>query len=318
MTVISGIKFMEHNGIIVSDEQASYGVRKSDISTKVEVYRINGEDAGDLMFTGGTGASDFLYDVENQFSRGLEDADEVNGLSVLDLLGRITHHLKRQYVDGYLREKFGISETEFQLGMKQIDHDSARPISEQNMAKYHQFIDNNGGEIQQLLNSAFLSLVFSEGKVDLYRVGTNIPKPMPVSTPFETLGSGADIADYEISSFFERIDRDRRENLSPIEALSILLHATERASARNIGVGGIPQIAILYEGEVVEPSPDSSKLATEIVKGYKRGFLHEEFHDLALKNLILEKGEVRPIEEAMWNESTSREDLSKLLRGYNI
>ncbi len=143
---------------------------------------------------------------------------------------------------------------------------------------------------------------------------------MPISRPYSSIGSGEDIADEELYSFFERVPREERENINPVKGLCALLNATERASAINIGVGGTPSIRILGKKgkkvEVISPPENASRLAIEIVKGTRRNYLSEEFEEEAIKQLLFRGKDFQTIEKEMWAAAKNKDKLSLMLRGY--
>src|SRR3989338_921187 len=115
--------------------------------------------------------------------------------------------------------------------------------------------------------------------------------------------------------------RDKRTNISPVEGLAALLHATERASVRNQGVGGTPMVALLQERNVITPPEDSCKHAVELVKGARSGYLRPEFRNEALIALMYQNRDFAIIEPEMWKEAETlgkSRELGLMLRGYKV
>ena len=309
MTVISGMKVNNADGILVADEQTSYGSRKSNIAVKLDSFELDNKN---LVITGGTGASDILYNITSDLKEGLKkDLTNLKGKDIIDNLSSYAKYNKRAYLNAHLQDKYGISENEFQSGMNR----NGTPISPNLIQTYTSIVESHGGEMANLFQSTFLSLALTDNSLELYRLSMNNSHPMPIARPYETVGSGSDIADYIISSYLESIPREERENISKIDGISTLLDATYKASLKNAGVGGTPLIAIVNNGKIITPTQYASKLASEIVQGSQKGYLNKEFQQEALKSLLYDNGDVDIVEKAMWKDTKDNQmKLSRLLR----
>ncbi len=316
MTVISGMIFNEREGALVADEQASTHERKYDISTKIHELL---DEKGAIALMGGSGASDVLYDVVCRTSDYLQRNKEkiFGGRSIAAAAGEIMSQVKRQYIDGYLKNLFGISEAEFHTGLRSLPDGTKVPIHDSLMRRYHQIIEGHDSGFNPLINNAFIVLTY-DGKIQLFRVSMGLENPIPTERPYDAIGTGADKADDSLSDFFEDTSRDERKNTNKITGLSTLLYATERASVRNVGVGGTPYIKIIDGGKVITPNEANSRLAAEIVRGTKRGHLPQEFEREALEALLYNNGNFETFEKAIWEKATNKEKLSLLLRRYKV
>ena len=130
------------------------------------------------------------------------------------------------------------------------------------------------------------------------------------------MGSGQETANEILTEFYKDLDWDKRAKIDPLEGLSMLLYATDQASQHHIGVGGTPQLRAILGGKVVEPSERNSRLAAEIVRGEKKGYLPPEFSREALDTLVCKSGDFEAVEQEMWNQVKDKRAFGLFLRGY--
>lgn len=322
MTVISAMKFNKKEGAIVADEQSSNTgtLRKQDLATKVHV--LESKEQGVLGIMGGSGASDVLYDtyltVQECLAVNQGKIKSKNELTTV--IGKMMSNVKRKYINGYLQNLFGLSETEFLMGYKINPDETKTPIHESWMQRYSRIISGSSEEqLTGFLNNVFLILASDAQGVELYYASMALANAYPISRPYEAIGSGSDMADSELYSFFESLPREERDHIPPVKGIAALLTATDKASTRNIGVGGTPFIYIVKDGKIL-PSPheNNTRLAVEIVRGTRKGYLSPDFELSALNTLVYEGGDFKSVEKEMWKESKNPDQLSLLLRSYKV
>ncbi|MBW3015471.1 hypothetical protein KY330_03555 [Candidatus Woesearchaeota archaeon] len=318
MTVISDMLFNANEGAMVADEQST-GARKSELATKIHVLSNDNEKTPVLTVIGGTGLSDFLYEISQEYRRifELNKAKVESGVQMAELLASVMADVKRKYLNGYLKNKYGVEEADIHRGFKVNDRGDKEPIGQFLTEQYMQIVNSNGLEINQ---NRFLILTSDKDGVNLYSTDTqSLSNAVPSSQPYASAGSGSDMADEALYEFFEKVPRESRRDINPVDGISALLYATERASKRNVGVGGTPMIAVVKEGKVIIPNERSSRLALEIVKGTKAGYLSKAFENESLAGLVYGDADFNKIEKAMWEEAKKDKDnLSLLLRGYKV
>lgn len=329
MTVISAMKFNSTSGAMVADEQSSNlgRWRKYDFAEKIQVLDTQNKVIGII---GGAGAADILYDVTQRVLSELPQYKEEmkSTLHLAEIVNGGMLQVKRKYVDGHLLSLFGLSERDFQTGYVPVrkKDELAGRITEQVMDRYIRAISGNDDSFSALVNNSFLLLACDEERIQLYEINMGLANRIPVAQPYRTIGSGADMADEELSAFFDRIPRDQRENINPVEGISALIYATDRASVRNVGVGGIPFIYILKKSvsgspassKLIVPTENNSKLAVEVVRAARRDYISKGFEMEALEALMYKGEDFKPIEKEMWAKATNPQELSLLLRGYKV
>lgn len=317
MTVISGMIFNKTEGALVADEQSSYGIRKSDIATKLTSFATN--DGSVTAILGGTGAADILFDAAQKVAQAVKANSEQlkNAADMAAMTAQVMAAVKKQYIDGYLYAKFRLRECDFQAG-QQSTPEGVRPIEPSLMQQYQQLISGQG-EISQLLNNSFLLMARDSEGIQLYQASMFFANPVPVSRPYETVGSGSDTADSELYAFFERLPRDKRSDITPVEGIAALLSATDRAGVRNQGVGGTPLIAVVKGDKFIMPDETSCKLGVEVVKAAKSGLVPAGFYQEALSALIYGNTPFNEVDAEMWGAAErlgTRKSLELMLRGY--
>lgn len=315
MTVISAMKFNEQEGAIVSDEQSSRAHRKYDTATKIQ--KIEGAENTIALF-GGAGAMDILMEAFLAIENYVKESHEIkNCEQIAEITGSVMAQLKNRYVDNYLKSLFGLTSLEFISGQATAGNKTA-PIDRSLMEQYARIISYKDEGISELLYNSFLILTHDSGGIKLFNASMNLAKPIPIANFYCAIGSGLDVADHILSDFFETIPRDERIKIESVHGLSALLYATERASTRNIGVGGTPYISVVTGGKIITPSESNSRLAMEIVKATKRGFLPQEFEKDALTKLVYQDNKFEEVEEQMWKTTSDKERLNRMLRGYKV
>lgn len=313
MTLISVMKFNPKEGAMVSDEETSNYARKYDTADKAHEFS---NSKGTILF-GGAGTRDFLYEISSSLPAEFENLEEgiTSGYHFACILSKKMSEVKRRYLRGHFFDMYGLSEEELQTGRKMIE-DKGLPLEPSLLQEYQKAIKGEDPRTQPIVNNGFLALVYTtkEG-IRLYSIGS-WGNPVPIAGNSGCIGSGADMADGEIAAFFENIPREKRKQIDRIEGISTLLYATERAGTRNVGVGGTPAIKIIENGNILTPTEDNSKLAVEIIKGEKRGYLSQKFRRKALEDLLYKNEGFATVEKEMWAKTTNKEELNLMLRGY--
>ena len=317
MTVITAMKFNPKEGAMVADERSSGGMRQYDIATKIHLFS-NGGNA--KVVAGGSGVSDILYETVNKASEEIEKNKKeiLNAKTIVEVLAYALSKMKRNLIESYLKSTFGLSEVNFQTGVIIMPDGTKSNIDPLLAQKYQQIIFPDERSGSYITNNDFLALASDENGVEIYHASMNMGTPITISRPYECIGSGRDMADGELYNFFEKIPRGLRNEIHPISGIAALLSAVEKASVRNVGVGGTPIIYIMKEGQVTNPSENNSRLAVEMIKGLRENLLPEGFVDKALESLLFHDMDYEEVEEEMWKVVKGKTKLDHLLRGYKI
>jgi len=318
MTVISAMKFNDEEGAIVADEQATYGGRKLKFVDKV--YTLI-DDAGMNAVIGSSGLIDFAYEgiVKRLLVNIGPHRDRLqSGFDLARVVGECMDDVKQGYIAGAVQSRFGISDHEFKMRQRKFGEGMV-PIPQEDVAEYKQYREGVNNEIKVCCD---LVLVRDERGIEIYITGMENSMPVPTSRPFRCIGSGQDMADECLVAWFDRMKREERKNVNPVLGLARLLYATERASVRNMGVGGTPTISVISKTDeghkIIIPSETSSLLAAELVKGESAGYLPQEFMIESLDKLVFKGEDPLDVEKAMWEATTYQRQFSRFLRGYKV
>lgn len=300
----------------MGDEQSSnFGSgRKYDLATKLTV--LSRPEEKEALILGGSGAANVLHEV---IERGKKNAT-LRGIS--EVMRRVRHDL----LDEGLMTQLHCTEEDIQRGYKIVRDATGKPVDRVDVspdvkAKYEKIMDSmNGG----ILNNRFLALEYDpETGVQMYTFDMGSSRPFLSAQPYVSIGSGSDMADESLYDFFSRKPRTKRAAIEPVEGLAALLLATDKASMRNIGVGGIPYVQIVKgaEGEeptIISPSENNTLLAVEAIRGREAGFLTDDFVQKAMDKLLYKNRNFEDVEKEMWEAATDKTSFSRMLRGYRV
>ncbi len=317
MTVISAMKFNSEEGAIVADEEATAGQRKDRFANKVPVVFSNDDH---ILIAGGTGA---LYVLDAAVERAIKDIsgrdDIKNSLQPMTYLAQVLVREGQEIIDGHCVAKLRCTQEDVLRGYKIIKNEKGEPIGKDEIGelakqKYQEIIKHLS---ENDLNSGFLTLGYDKGEgMSMHWLSCATVKPMSIARPYQPAGSGADMADQVLGDFVNSLRREKRNSIDRVAGIEALLYATQKASERNVGVGGAPYIRVIEKGKIITPDEDCSRLASEVVKGNKTEGLKEGFCHEALDSLIYGPGDFEAVEKEMWKAALSQVDLSRTLRGY--
>ncbi len=312
MTVINALVFNPESGAIVSDEQGTSGGRKENTAKKVFPLF----DKPSLQALVGS-AGPISANLKTIFDSQNKPTDATSYDAVVKNIVKNAVNGRHQQVQHYLHGKFGISFEEALTGKTQSNKDINPQITQAYMTEFTQGIQSSEHIGQYLLlgrdsHNSMAITAFDSREENVYQMFQG----------HFSIGSGADASNTELSKFMMDIPRDKRNKINPVKGLEILLYATKLSEIMNNGVGGIPDIGIIYEGKIIQPKEDESKLAQEIARANKRGgLIRPEFAYDALDSLLLKGSDHQSVDKALWDEGQMQGnlyELSKLLREYRI
>jgi hypothetical protein len=328
MTVISALYFNKKggSGAVVADEQSSTYGRKYDITTKVQTISIPDYDQPEgteipkiCAIIGGTGSTDVLNEIAERSAEAIA-ADKRNIARKEDLvarIGRIMGEVRGEFVNSFLYAQFRLSEVDFQTGHRTLPDGTRVPLTRQLLAEYDSIARNPNGPLSMAINNQFLILGIDHNGAQLYNVHNNLLKPVRVKAPYDTVGSGSDLADPALYRFYKKIDREGRTDIDPVEGISALLNATIEADM-NHGVGGTPMITAIDNGKIYTPDSNRSRLAMELLIGVREGYLAKAFAHDSIGGLVFGDATFDATEDEMFRQATNAKDLSRILRKYTV
>lgn len=311
MTVINAMKFNKDQGAIVSDEQSSFGRRKEDTARKVaKLY----DKSGTLIITGGAGLANINKEATDSFIKRIEPSQSFE--TALNYFGQIFNQIVNKYVSSEMYKRFGnISIEEAITGKLKTEENISNNVLDAYFNTLNQLKSEYGSSI-------FLALGKDKGRdIELHAVEGTSPTPIKLSTPYQSIGTGADISSLELSKFASELTREQRENIDPVEGLVRMLYATHLSSKINHGVGGIPEIAMINNNKIIMPGENNCQLSKEISIAGIKGLLRPEYVKEAIDALFLKNQGFEEINKAMWQEAKDNKTYDALdlfLRGYKV
>ncbi len=311
MTVINAMKFNKDQGAIVSDEQTTFGGRKEDTARKVaKLY----DESGTLIITGAAGLSGINKEATDSFIELIKPPQSFE--MALNNFGQVFNQVVKKYVSSEMFKRFGdISIEEAVTGKLKTGEN----ISQNVLDAYFNTLNQLKSEYGQ---GIFLVLGKDTGRdMELHAVEGSSPTPIKLSTPYQSIGSGADISSLELSKFASELTREQRDNIDPVQGLIRMLYATHLSGKVNHGVGGIPEIAMINNNKIIMPNENSCQLSKEVSIAGIKGLLRPEYVKEAIDALVLKNQGFEEINKAMWQEARDNKTYDALdlfLRGYKV
>lgn len=317
MTVVSAMKFNNYEAAIVADELITHGYRRSKSGNKITLY----QNERIMGLVGVSGVLDILNEITSSIPKvpKIDEIDDAEELATV--VGKLTTHITHKFINGYLKGKYDLSEHELQAGMRFNDGDPIK-IQKFIIQDYADLLAHDG-HLYSHLRSVYLLMVGADSNgTKIFELTADNTAPYVNSIEFGTVGSGSDVAELVLQDFIEAIPRDKRNEIPPIDGLTALINATDKACNRNVGVEGTPLIRIVKQNDddlsVLAPTEENSRLAAEIVRAERENLLPKQFREEALQALLYEGRPYEPVERRMWREAKDKVMLDRTLRGYKI
>jgi hypothetical protein len=300
---------VKEGGLAVADEQASTGIRKYNISQKLQQF-LDGK-----MVYGGSGPSDIIREIyemsKGQIERVAKERGVLSVRNIFEIVNSFTIQYKNQLKNNVLNASLGIGLDDLLTGTllrvgKPLD-DGAK---------------NYGGSILQKFDQETQTEILLGGiednKFDIYRVNTQ-GVSIKSARPNESIGSGADESEKVLSNYVARLKRNQKDEINLMEGLTKIIEATNASARLNIGVGGTISIAYISGNGIKMPTEDRCRLASEIVEGLTFNLIAPDVSYDLLQRVIFkdEKDEtIEAIDEEMKTKTKDWKKLDRLLRGY--
>lgn len=303
MTVINMMSF-GNSGAAVADEQSSGGIRKYNVAQKLKMFN------GSVVY-GGSGAADFIKEVYDEVNKRLSKSQREHKTpeAVYEITKQVLSDLKNSKKDKYLQDNFGITLEELQTGMKE-GKNLDDPFKK---SAFDSLIGNQS--FNEYLAAGILLGAVCDERFEIFYADSQ-GHASKISRPYMSIGSGADESDKVLSRYVAGLSREQREKIQVEEGLVKLIEATNGSANLNVGVGGSPSIVYINKDKVIEPNESQCILASEIVEGYTRDLLDQDFVYGAVVRLVLENADFETVEGEMKREAKDWAKLDRILRGY--
>ncbi len=302
MTVINMMSFGD-SGAAIADEQASGGIRKSNVADKLHL--IN------KVIVGGSGNVDVLNGVHQIVESERKGEPGVQELAYL--FSQAATLFANSYKDSVARTQYGLTLDETLTGKRKdvpLDADVKKDIT-QMLRHLQDDLNSNSVLLGGMKNNIF--------QIYLSRFGQGSSTEISW-IPYFSIGSGRDEADKILMRYVEQKPRKERKKIGRVEGMLKLIEATNAASITNIGVGGVPQIMYADAKGVREIDEEKCVLATEVVKGLTYEQLSQDFVHEAISSIVFDDPATsfEDMHEQMKSKAKSWEKLDRLLRGYKV
>jgi hypothetical protein len=313
VTVISVMKFNDHEGALISDSLTTIGGEKDRAATKVRSFEMENFNA----LVGLAGNADFLHEVM-QTAAGFNGIGKIEkGKELADALSRIMNSVRHKFIEGYLQRTYAIEEVDAQHGFRRVD-DGKFELRDEIIKDYFTLARGIDEHSHATLTDGDLLLVTSDD-INIYIIASAAGASFVSSRPYRSIGGGRSVADYNLTEFYESTSREQRNNIPPTDGLAALIRAVDKASMHTMGVEGTPMISILHPEEgIIMPNANNTHLATEIVRAEGAGLLPIGFRREAIDTLLYKKDNFAGVEREMYRNATNRKKLDRFLRGYQV
>lgn len=305
MTVIIGAVFDEKNGALATDEQGS-----SDSRRYMNVPKLHAIEETALVAM--TGNPDLLNLAVRQIPDGRGFLRKRSSVAQ-----RLAHSLKEAVWDkiaANFEGVHGFSLDSLRTGQVCVDY-STFPVSLDTEVKGRalQHLDQLK---QSWLSNAYVVIEKGPDGLQLYSLNAAQGSAMCVERPYLPMGSGSESADEEVYRFILEHLGDREKSVEPIEGIGALISAVDWSSRRNHGVGGVPRIAAILDGEIYQPSKITCRFASEVVTAHKAKLMADDAYKNLLRSTVCETTSLCELDAELKSVVEDRTKLEWVLRGY--
>jgi hypothetical protein len=342
MTVVNAMKFDFYRGALVCDEQTTFGDnRYAYLSDKIkpliplEIMTETGMTAA----YGGSGTQSVAAEVVKKTHQEFMDVyadmkfsaqkrfpfrtiEEIAHFAMKKLLEVKHHHLNDK-----LYANFHFDLNDFNQGFYEVEGDRIE-IKQQNIVdkatEYITWKDYNPDVDAIFKNRAIVAGFDPVSGFEIYTLSLMDNECFFCGGPYESIGSGSDIATISLNDFINtKVLSTRRAKIDPLEGVIELIRATNACARRNYGVGGYFNIVMIDGSKTGQDTykeimDHSARLASEIVFAHDYELIS---HDDCLKlidDLIIKDRSFEEVEEEFSAGAVDLKKTNLLLRGYKI
>lgn len=343
MTVINALRFDRYSGVMVCDEQTSYGnmERKIDSADKIQTIIDSDIEQAEKISAclGCSGTVLIAAELRSRIRKKIRNkyndyksnilASREEFLKFEDIAGiafESMKEVKMRHIDSIITGKYNFNSKNFLAGSYNRDAYKYK-IEQQEIVENVLSLMSWKGMIEDVryvfLNRSILAGLDQSGEFDIYSLSMIDGSMNKVQSIFQSVGSGQDISDLVFIRWsMNKTLKQRMEGFEPEDGLLAIINATNAASTNNIGVGGYFNI-VLFNGREENPekrrieiSDHRAKLACEIASAYQFDFLQREDASNLLKYLLLENRQFDEVNELFLRQARDLKAMQRFLRGY--
>jgi len=345
MTSINAIKFDDYSGVMVCDEQRSWGPEDLKIFC---AYKIRPcippeiqKEYGIVAAYGNTGTStigdELKFTIKQRIQEEYEKEFERLGKkpkqfkTIEDIAGLtfdVITKMKHTHINQELKGKYGFTTNDFCRGFYMKDGKKIEITDKEVIKQVDEMLTwKTRGELARavFLNAGIVAgfepregfKIFHYSMIEMFWTA--------VQGIFVADGSGCDAVNLRMAEFAaSKSIPERRGNIDPVEGLVTIIDAVNTASYHNIGVGGYYNI-IWFNGrakdnmkKMVEINDHRSKLASEIVFALSEDFVSQNTAFKLVDELIYKGKSYEQVNEQLFKKTRDPKRLSRFLRGYKV
>ncbi len=342
MTVVNAIRFNEHSGAMVCDEQVSWGnmERKGDVGDKIQpvIPKQVQETHGIVAAYGGSGTSAISEEIKKLTLNSLQDLYDskitrpgknagkfLTIREISDHIFTLLSKMKRTHVDEYLFHQYGFRSHDLIRGFYDTPAGKVEINQKEIIEEAQSAMTWKGGypDLKFLyVNRGILSGYEPRDGFRIFYFNMMTFSYEPVQAVFQSIGSGQDTSDLAFADFVgTKTLQERRVDLNPVESIVSILHATNLASTNNVGVGGYYNIVVI-DGKkpnmdrLDEIADERAKLASEVVAAYHAEIITKKLaHDI-VGDMVFGGVSFARSEKKLYKRCSCEKSLSRFMRGY--
>lgn len=344
MTSINAIRFDDHSGALVCDEQRHWNPERMKVFAADKIRPVVPAEvtaAHRLAAAyGNTGTSTIGEELRLKIAgavkrRYREAVDRAGGpperfLSMEEMGALVFAEqaaLKTRHVDEQMRGRYGFATADLVAGRYEKDG-SMVEIGSSEIAQAAELLatwkDRKGDARPVFGNGGLLAGYAPEDGFRIFLYSMAEGYWSPVEAAFLALGSGLDAANLVFSGFASRRAPEGGGGVDPVEGVMTAVSAVNAAARNNLGVGGYFNI-LLVDGRAEDPArilreihDHRSKLASEIVKAQEEAWIPKKAGRDLIRALLFEDAPFEAVLADFHGAARSPDRLRRQLRGWTV
>jgi hypothetical protein len=345
MTSINAIKFNEHCGLMICDEERHWNEEGLKIHAAYKIRPCIPREIqlryGLVAAYGNTGTST----IGDELKKAIRDrvAEEYHRrcerlgkrpreFITIEELARLAFEvivrMKRTHIDQELKAKFGFCSDDYVRGFYEKEGKKVEINNPEVAREVQEYLtwSRRGQQARAVhLNAGIVAGWEPKEGFRIFHISMIDMFCRPVQEIFLAEGSGLDQANVVLADYLSyKSVPERRGNIEPAEGAFALISAVNRAARVNLGVGGYYNI-IYFNGraprntdKMVEISDHRSHLASEIVDASENGYLARRHALEMLSRLIFHGESFEDVHGLFWKRARQQKKLRRHLRGYRV
>ncbi len=345
MTSINAVKFNDHMGMMICDEERGWNEQNMAILSVEKIRPIIVDEIRDRYSTaasyGNTGTStigdELKYGIMKRIEKIYKDRVEANDgppgefMTIEEIayeVYKMQIAMKKNHLDMTFKSRYGFNADEFIQGWYESDAGRIE-IKDKEIIKEMEanliWKDRKGEMTPVFLNAGMVAGYEPKEGFRIFAFSLIDFRFEPVQEIFLPDGSGRDQCSLVFTEFLNgKTVPERRGDIDPLEGTIWAIHAVNKAVDFNIGVNGYFNI-ILFNGKADktkdiqrEINDDRSKLASDIVRACSHQLIPQDLEFELIDNLLYKNKTFEEMEDRLFTKAPDAKKLDRFLRGYRV